>query len=279
MLDAIDILVPFKSGEKFRVLRHSRQYIYNKYMEIGLQRASPIVSPSYFYSTLNQDNIHFKPQLSLCPYCLELQKLKSKGVLCLGEHLRQSELELHWQRSHTRVNESKQDKASLNAGLLLSTVIVYQDFSQLKLQKGTILQELILVWYELYNNQPGKMVSHVVRVISDDGKSEIKEASKRKRKIDNLVKQYNKKHKKTNKTGNLESHPDEVHAEATDERAQTNDNRFVISVWSNLLKFFSQKGISQIIIWSDGGRKHFKQSAMLYFWSISQVTIFFLSLL
>ncbi len=50
------------------------------------------------------------------------------------------------------------------------------------------------------------------------------------------------------------------------EKGQSNDFHFVKACWLDLLGSMKLKGESTLYIWSDGGRKHFKQSGQIRFW-------------
>mgnify|MGYP001587670592 CR=1 FL=1 len=124
-----------------------------------------VLSYSYlFENILKDDNIWFSSDEIICPDCKKYEIL-SKRVDDLNEN---EQIEFNKSKEHIQ-NFTKQYKfyikvkeAIANGQYSTDTILIVQDFSQIRVQKGDFYQDLILTYYYYENNEFKHQFKHFI---------------------------------------------------------------------------------------------------------------------
>ena len=153
----LDENFPVTSGRDYRVIKLTNDNLYVIYYFYCLEREMIPMGKTYFmYNFLKQHLIRHSKDETVCPYCQKLKILQSRGVLDNFETIERNSLEKHVERFHKQIEYYLKTKRDLINNKEEGTVIVIQDFTQIKVQE-TFFQDLIICFYLYDANEDDKL--------------------------------------------------------------------------------------------------------------------------
>jgi len=212
----LDENFPVTSGRDYRVIKFTKENLYAIYFYYTIERETPPMGKTYFlYTFLKSIKIHHSEDESVCEHCHRFKELMSLGVLSLEQQRELDKLIEHRSRFHDQIQFYLDEKRKLVANEDFSTLIVVQDFTQIKVQ-GTFFQDQIVCFYFYDPNAPGKLGRLYRHYIAPSSRTK-------------------------------------------------NDSLFVFGVWREMVKKNYFSGFLNLLVFSDGGPKHYKMTGTMNF--------------